>query len=105
MSYNVYLGDIDPNLQMSEALKVRREIFFKLLLWDSVVLSDSQLLTDPRIIRLMSGFTVHKGEMADHSPIKAGTRALSSFLSRVWCRLPIGQATVGSRRWQRSGRG
>ena len=80
MSYNLYLGDIDPNLQMSEALKVRREIFFKLLLWDSVVLSDSQLLTDPRIIRLMSGFTVHKGEMADHSPIKGWHKGFEQLL-------------------------
>ena len=54
--FNLYLGDIDPNNYILDVMSVRRRILFDLLLWDSIVLSDSQFLTDPRIQLMMSGF-------------------------------------------------
>lgn len=57
-NYNLYLGDIDPNNYILDVLSVRRRILFDLLLWDSIILSDSQFLTDPRIQLMMSGFDV-----------------------------------------------
>ena len=53
---SVYLGDIDPNNRIMSPLWIRRHFMTKLLVWDSVVLSDSQILTDPRINVLMRGF-------------------------------------------------
>lgn len=59
MPKGVYIGDIDPNNTVASVREVRRNILFKLLLWDSIVLSDSQFLTDPRIAMMMSSFN-HK---------------------------------------------
>ncbi len=56
MPKGVYIGDIDPNNTVASVREVRRNILFKLLLWDSIVLSDSQFLTDPRIAMMMSSF-------------------------------------------------
>ena len=53
---SVYLGDIDPNNRIMSPLWIRRHFMMKLLVWDSVVLSDSQILTDPRINVLLRGF-------------------------------------------------
>lgn len=53
---SIYLGDIDPNNEIQSTIDVRRNILFQLLIWDSIVLSDSQLLTDPRINVMMKGF-------------------------------------------------
>ena len=56
MSYSVYLGDIDPNNTIISSLEIRRDFMFQLLMWDSIVISDSQFLTDPRINHLMQEF-------------------------------------------------
>lgn len=61
---SIYIGDIDPNNNIDPVTHVRRNILFKLLLWDSVVFSDSQILTDPRIAMMMDGFSEKK--MGDH---------------------------------------
>lgn len=52
----VYLGDIDPNNSIISPLEIRRRFMFMLLIWDKIVLSDSQFLTDPRVNLLMSGY-------------------------------------------------
>ena len=57
---SVYLGDIDPNNEIISVLNIRRMMMFQLLIWDSIVLSDSQLLTDPRINVLMGQFSDEK---------------------------------------------
>lgn len=64
MSYSIYIGDIDPNNVVDSVRSVRRNILFKLLLWDSIVLSDSQLLTDPRIALMMDGFSVKHADLS-----------------------------------------
>jgi len=67
MSYSIYIGDIDPNNTVNPTQHVRdirRAILFRLLLWDSIVLSDSQFLTDPCIAMMMDGFSEKK--MGDH---------------------------------------
>ena len=56
MSYSVYLGDIDPNNTIISSLEIRRDFMFQLLMRDSIVISDSQFLTDPRINHLMQEF-------------------------------------------------
>lgn len=53
---DIYLADMDPNNRIISTLDIRRHIMFQLLFWDSIVLSDSQFLTDPRINILMQGF-------------------------------------------------
>lgn len=50
---SVYLGDIDPNNHIDSVMNIRRQVLFRLLMWESIVLSDSQCLTDPRIHILM----------------------------------------------------
>ena len=50
---SVYLGDIDPNNHIDSVMNIRRQMLFRLLMWESIVLSDSQCLTDPRIHILM----------------------------------------------------
>ena len=55
-NYSVYLGDIDPNSKMNSPIHIRRTLMCQLLMWDSIVLSDSQLITDPRLYRLISGY-------------------------------------------------
>lgn len=56
MSNDVYLGDMDPNNRIVSTLSIRRHFLFQLLMWDSIVISDSQFLTDPRINILMAGY-------------------------------------------------
>ncbi|MBE6552600.1 MAG: hypothetical protein E7665_10810 [Ruminococcaceae bacterium] len=56
MKNRVYLGDIDPNNSILPVMDIRRIIMFQLLIWDSIVLSDSQLLTDPRLNILMGNY-------------------------------------------------
>lgn len=58
---SLYPADNDPNVALN-AQNVRRSLMFQLLLWDSIVLSDSQLLTDPCINVLMGNF----GQRADY---------------------------------------
>lgn len=61
---SIYLGDIDPNnhkltqltMSMLSPIEIRRNMMFQLLIWDRIVLSDSQYLTDPRVHIMMSGF-------------------------------------------------
>lgn len=54
---SIYLGNIDPNNDSRlDPLNIRRYIMRQLLIWDSIVLSDSQYLTDPRIHRLMENY-------------------------------------------------
>ena len=53
---SIYLGDIDPNNNMISPIEIRRNFMHKLLIFDSIVLSDSQLLTDPRINLMMARF-------------------------------------------------
>ena len=53
----IYLGDIDPNNNILPVMTIRRIIMFQLLIWDKIILSDSQFLTDPRLNILMSGYT------------------------------------------------
>lgn len=53
---SIYLGDIDPNNSITSPLDIRRNFMYRLLIWDSIVLSDSQFLTDPRINLMMGGF-------------------------------------------------
>ena len=56
MKNSVYLGDIDPNNNILPVMDIRRIIMFQLLIWDKIILSDSQFLTDPRLNILMSGY-------------------------------------------------
>lgn len=56
MKNTVYLGDIDPNNTILPVMDIRRTLMFQLLVWDKIVLSDSQFLTDPRLNVLMSGY-------------------------------------------------
>ena len=67
MSYEIYLGDIDHNNDscMQTAGELRRSLMLKLLMWDSIVLSDSQLLTDPRMSGLMSAFSPQNAPVED----------------------------------------
>lgn len=52
----IYLGDIDPNNNILPAINIRRMIMFQLLIWDKIVLSDSQFITDPRLNILMGKY-------------------------------------------------
>lgn len=56
MKNAVYLGDIDPNNSILPTNSIRRIILFQLLIWDKIILSDSQFLTDPRLNILMQGY-------------------------------------------------
>lgn len=56
MKNAIYLGDIDPNNNVLPVIDIRRIIMFQLLIWDKIILSDSQFLTDPRLSVLMRGY-------------------------------------------------
>ena len=56
MKNAIYLGDIDPNNTILPVMNIRRTIMFQLLIWDKIILSDSQFLTDPRLNILMHGY-------------------------------------------------
>ncbi len=56
MDNAVYLGDIDPNISPLSVMDIRRVIMFQLLVWDKIIFSDSQFLTDPRLNILMGGY-------------------------------------------------
>ena len=52
---SLFLGDIDPN-QVGQAItarQMRQEILYSLLVWDHIVVSDSQMLQDPRFRVMM----------------------------------------------------
>ena len=55
-SKKIYLGGIDPNIVMASAENVRIGLMLRLLMWDKIVLSDSQIITDPRIRAMMSKY-------------------------------------------------
>jgi len=92
MSYSIYIGDIDPNNTVNPTQHVRdirRAILFRLLLWDSIVLSDSQFLTDPCIAMMMDGFSEKK--MGDHDAwddISEWQRGFEKLLEIVRERVP-----------------
>ena len=56
MANSLFFADIDPNErnQGRSARQIRRLLMSRLLVWDSVVVSDSQMLQDPRFRLLMS---------------------------------------------------
>lgn len=56
MNDKIYLGGIDPNIVMASAENVRIGLMLRLLMWDKIVLSDSQIITDPRIRAMMSEY-------------------------------------------------
>lgn len=63
---SIYLGDIDPNNEkILDPAAIRRRIMCDLLIWDSIVLSDSQYLTDPRIPRLMQDYDGPESKVPD----------------------------------------
>ena len=59
MSNSLYFSNLDPNRSILPVLDFRRNYLFQLLIWDSIVISDSQFLTDPRIHILMNGCDSH----------------------------------------------
>lgn len=56
MNDKIYLGGIDPNIVMASAENVRIGLMLRLLMWDKIVLSDSQIITDPRIRAMMRDY-------------------------------------------------
>lgn len=56
MSESLYFSDIDPNQSnyVISARQLRRKLMSRLLIWDSIVVSDSQMLQDPRFRLMMS---------------------------------------------------
>lgn len=82
MSYSVYLGNIDPNNDIVSSLEIRRSFMFQLLMWDSIVISDSQYLTDPRINHLMRGFEDSNLEkLSELGELDAWQKGFESLLS------------------------
>lgn len=77
MEKSIYLGDIDPNNNIDSAKSIRRQIMFQLLMWDSIILSDSQCLTDPRVHILMSG--VDSSEICRDYSVKDVSESLKGF--------------------------
>ncbi|MBQ2110353.1 MAG: hypothetical protein II191_01250 [Clostridia bacterium] len=91
MKNSVYIGDIDPNNKIVSADTIRRQFMLQLLMWDSIVLSDSQFLTDPRINNLMRGTEdkplLAKYDFAGVQPYQKGFEALvKGGLVEVACR-------------------
>ncbi|MBQ8515902.1 MAG: hypothetical protein IJ496_10945 [Ruminococcus sp.] len=83
MAYGVYLGDIDPNNTINPVLDIRRNILFKLLLWDSIVMSDSQILTDPRVLLMMDGFrSKEKGVHEDWQDVQEWQKGFEQLLQK-----------------------
>lgn len=88
---SIYLGDIDPNNNIISTLGIRRNFMYRLLIWDSIVLSDSQFLTDPRINLMMSGFPskdlAEKLEMEDVDDSYRGVeQLLANGFVEIACR-------------------
>lgn len=55
---SLYMNDIGQNLvKDTSVLNLRRSIMFQLLMWNNILLSDTQFVKDPRIHLLMSGFS------------------------------------------------
>ena len=54
---SVYLGNIGFGELPANPIIIRRMFMRRLLEWDCIVISDTQMLQDPRINHLMSGFT------------------------------------------------
>lgn len=52
---SLFFGDIDPNQvgQAITATQMRRQLLYRLLIWDNIVVSDSQMLQDPRFRVMM----------------------------------------------------
>lgn len=105
MSYSVYLGDIDPNNTIISSLEIRRNFMFQLLMWDSIVISDSQFLTDPRINHLMQGFedsNLEKiGELGELNQWQKGFESLlSAGLVEVAYRSRNGLRDSITKTWQ-----
>ena len=101
MGNSIYLGDIDPNNRVNHVRHIRRTIMFQLLIWDSIVLSDSQLITDPRIHLLMGSenlprfsLSINGKKLEDAAFYEKGIEAL------IQCgMIEVAQRTSGERQY------
>lgn len=90
-SKSIYIGDIDPNNKIDSTLSIRRQIVFNLLIWDSIILSDSQCLTDPRIRMLM------KGNDSANECMLYGVEEIDDSLKGIECLIEAGLIEIAHR--------
>ncbi len=111
MSESIFFADLDPNQasMAASARSVRRDLLSRLLIWDSVVVSDSQMLQNPCFRAMMSptvlqerkmGLPDEDGPFDDLEDWQRGFEdLLKSGLVEVACRSDGGECTPLSATW------
>ena len=103
----LYLGGIDANREVEAPNVIRKTFLWNLMFWDHIILSDAQILTDPRINHMISDEVFCEEGLLNRvemQPLEASGKGfeklIQSELVRVALRMKGGEPYTMERIWK-----